>query len=200
MKKSRLLTNIKLPLLFALTYFAAAANVSASIVINIVESGGNVEASYSGSIDLGATTGLFFSGSGSGFSGYVPNSGAIGFTTDTSAQYTIDLSSWTAFGTGGFGNWDTSSGDALDLFANPVLGVPFGYISGTSISGSATKNGSSFVSLGFTPGSYVSTFSNGSNTDSITVNIGAVPVPAAVWLFGSGLLGLVGIARRKKAA
>lgn len=28
----------------------------------------------------------------------------------------------------------------------------------------------------------------------------AVPVPPAVWLFGSGLLGLVGIARRKKAA
>lgn len=26
----------------------------------------------------------------------------------------------------------------------------------------------------------------------------AVPVPAAVWLFGSGLLGLIGIARRKK--
>lgn len=30
-------------------------------------------------------------------------------------------------------------------------------------------------------------------------NVGAVPVPAAVWLFGSGLIGLVGIARRKKA-
>ena len=27
-----------------------------------------------------------------------------------------------------------------------------------------------------------------------------VPVPAAVWLFGSGLLGLVGVARRKKSA
>jgi len=26
-----------------------------------------------------------------------------------------------------------------------------------------------------------------------------VPVPAAIWLFGSGLLGLVGIARRKRS-
>lgn len=31
-------------------------------------------------------------------------------------------------------------------------------------------------------------------------NAPAVPVPAAAWLFGSGLLGLVGVARRKKAA
>ncbi len=29
--------------------------------------------------------------------------------------------------------------------------------------------------------------------------VSAVPVPAAVWLFGSGLLGLVGVARRKSA-
>jgi hypothetical protein len=28
----------------------------------------------------------------------------------------------------------------------------------------------------------------------------AVPLPAAAWLFGSGLLGMIGIARRKKAA
>ncbi|MDH3888134.1 MAG: VPLPA-CTERM sorting domain-containing protein, partial [Gammaproteobacteria bacterium] len=27
----------------------------------------------------------------------------------------------------------------------------------------------------------------------------AVPVPAAVWLFGSGLLGLIGMAKRKKS-
>ena len=32
-----------------------------------------------------------------------------------------------------------------------------------------------------------------------TMNTSAVPVPAAVWLFGSGLLGLVGVARRKKS-
>ena len=31
-------------------------------------------------------------------------------------------------------------------------------------------------------------------------DVQAVPVPAAVWLFGSGLLGLVGVTRRKKQA
>ena len=34
---------------------------------------------------------------------------------------------------------------------------------------------------------------------SADVEVPAVPVPAAVWLFGSGLLGLDGVARRKKA-
>lgn len=32
------------------------------------------------------------------------------------------------------------------------------------------------------------------------VTLPEVPIPAAVWLFGSGLIGLIGIARRKKAA
>jgi len=30
------------------------------------------------------------------------------------------------------------------------------------------------------------------------INYSVVPVPAAIWLFGSGMLGLIGIARRKK--
>lgn len=33
----------------------------------------------------------------------------------------------------------------------------------------------------------------------VSGSISAVPVPAAVWLFGSGLMGLVGVARRRKA-
>jgi hypothetical protein len=40
---------------------------------------------------------------------------------------------------------------------------------------------------------------NGTVVSTDIVNT-AVPVPATVWLFGSGLLGLVGIARRKKTA
>ncbi len=35
--------------------------------------------------------------------------------------------------------------------------------------------------------------------DDASLEVSAVPVPAAVWLFGSGLLGLVGVARRRKA-
>jgi hypothetical protein len=31
----------------------------------------------------------------------------------------------------------------------------------------------------------------------LTVDVQPIPVPAAVWLFGSGLLGLVGVARRR---
>ena len=36
--------------------------------------------------------------------------------------------------------------------------------------------------------------------DDFTVGVSAVPVPAAAWLFSSGVIGLVGIARRKKTA
>ena len=33
--------------------------------------------------------------------------------------------------------------------------------------------------------------------DTLTVTLGAVPIPAAVWLFGSGLVALVGISRKR---
>ncbi len=37
-------------------------------------------------------------------------------------------------------------------------------------------------------------------TGTVGAAVSAVPVPAAVWLFGSGLLGLAGVARRRKSA
>jgi hypothetical protein len=41
---------------------------------------------------------------------------------------------------------------------------------------------------------------NADGTLSYAPPTGAVPLPAAVWLFGSGLLGLAGVGRRKRAA
>ena len=43
-------------------------------------------------------------------------------------------------------------------------------------------------------------FSAAFTADSVIAKVGpVVPVPAAVWLFGSGLIGLIGVARRKKS-
>ena len=38
----------------------------------------------------------------------------------------------------------------------------------------------------------------GSFAPTLDITVSAVPVPAAAWLFGSGLLGLVGVARKKR--
>lgn len=51
---------------------------------------------------------------------------------------------------------------------------------------------------------YNSTYPNGANDrffiDNLTADsVSAVPVPAAVWLFGSGLMGLVGFSKRRNA-
>ncbi|WP_206609541.1 VPLPA-CTERM sorting domain-containing protein [Thiohalobacter thiocyanaticus] len=74
--------------------------------------------------------------------------------------------------------------------------------------GTMTLSGGSFVGLSYLAGtlpgfnSTVSTFASldgtiGGSWDVNSFQTTVVPVPAAVWLFGSGLLGLVGIARRR---
>ena len=58
--------------------------------------------------------------------------------------------------------------------------------------------------VGMNNDSAVYTINYTSSTKGIALvrgeSVNPVPVPAAIWLFGSGLLGLVGIARRKKSA
>lgn len=58
------------------------------------------------------------------------------------------------------------------------------------------------ASQGFTAGPFtgvVAYIDIGSGNSMYVTSVSAVPVPAAVWLFGSGLLGLMGMARRKAA-
>ena len=51
---------------------------------------------------------------------------------------------------------------------------------------------------GVHPSAAFATLESGTADFSFDFKVAAVPIPAAAWLFGSGLLGLVGIARRKK--
>jgi hypothetical protein len=54
-----------------------------------------------------------------------------------------------------------------------------------------TTNESVFIALS-------KSFNYSTKYSSSGIALTSVPIPAAAWLFGSGLLGLVGIARRKK--
>jgi len=72
-------------------------------------------------------------------------------------------------------------------------------ITNLSLSGLGIVSGGGFDATGGT-WEFTANTAEGSTTFSWSSStVSAVPVPAAVWLFGSGLLGLIGIARRKKA-
>ena len=70
------------------------------------------------------------------------------------------------------------------------------------ILGLSTDGGTSWMAdasvVGVGANAFIVTFGTGANVIEVDVQIvPPIPVPAAVWLFGSGLLGLVGVARRK---
>jgi len=171
---------------------ALAPYAAADAVINVQEVGADVHATLSGSIDLAALGALI--SQSPGFNGYLASGGNISMNSSNSDYYAMDVN-WTAFGAGGFGNWDISGGDAFHMFSNPVLGLPVGYTSNSPLSASATKLGSSFASLGFSTGSWVTKLTGPNGvSDTVTVNIG-VPTPGAFALLG---LAGVGAARRRR--
>ena len=138
-------------------------------------------------LDLNATQGVLATGS-SGLDGHqaINKCGYFFIGPNVGDFYNVS-GPWTPFGTGHFMTWDTSNGDLFALGGNPVIGVPAGYVSGDPLSANATQNGATFVSLGFTRGSYVTTLANGNLTDTVTINV--VPEPTSF-----GLICLVGLA------
>lgn len=66
-------------------------------------------------------------------------------------------------------------------------------VSGTAPAGTATAR---FVII---TGDFAGPGGGAGRYDDASFDVAAIPVPAAVWLFGSGLVGLVGVARRRKS-
>jgi hypothetical protein len=88
-------------------------------------------------------------------------------------------------------------GTGANEFENDYL-VPFVFNPDPTIANARGNNG---FNLPTNTWQRLATFNIPRSTGTVSwAQFTVVPVPAAVWLFGSGLLGLIGIARRKKAA
>lgn len=161
--------------------------------------GGNIDFSVAVlssafSVSSGANFGM------QGFSFNYVNS----LTIDSSNIIHIDPASWTisqkANAGGGFGKFDFAlnglGSTRTELLTFSITGVAGDTVSDYAIgSGLNPSSGDFFAAhiAGFDATSSCGDCTSAQFAGSTPV----VPVPAAVWLFGSGLLGLVGVARRK---
>lgn len=115
--------------------------------------------------------------------------GTYTFDTIQGGVYTVELAAGYTLGHILF-NWGAVSDiDVVNIWDADGNSID---VDGDGISGLAMIDG---AFMGFN-----ANFSTTGATLEVNPAVSAVPVPAAVWLFGSGLLGLVGVARRKKAA
>ena len=143
-----------------------------------------IEAGTDGGIILGkdqSATGLvdnmwgFF-----GADGWHTQAGTLSISSAAGNAATINMTGWTVF-------WNNG---AIDMGTGADAVVTCGVDCGDG--DSFTLDYTAIVPDGAFAGVAYQLHMNGT--------VSAIPVPAAVWLFGSGLLGLVGVARRRKAA
>lgn len=106
--------------------------------------------------------------------------------------------------------YEVSLSGLLTLNANALAGRALGCAvpniwctTDTTQYGDYYADSTAIGSYGSTASFYIDVLTPGASFTSESgasyLSVAAVPVPAAVWLFGSGLIGLTGFARRKKA-
>ena len=181
---------------FVVSLFATLP-ARAVLIIDCVESGGNIQCLTSGSANL---------------AGLTPDT--TGFSTSPSLSSQIGN-----FGIGAFGafdpyfglsgpaNFGTGPGVAVDVSSGPLVGLrgfdlqlrlPSGYVSGAPILNSSATFSATLAEAGLVPGSHVWFWGSGANADSMTLNISAVPEPSAFAIFSLVGLGAAGFRARRR--
>ncbi len=107
-------------------------------------------------------------------------------------------------------NWDGWNSFSIDVSSGDVLDFNFNSASSSALSPVDNYNGSNLQGLGImssttTPDlvlayndNYLGYIDSDFDDMLVRASFSVVPIPAAAWLFGSGLLGLIGLARRRK--
>ncbi|HEY1929016.1 MAG TPA: PEP-CTERM sorting domain-containing protein [Caulobacteraceae bacterium] len=155
--------------------------------MTLAQVGPDMVATGSGTIDL---TGLTSFGSFPTSPELYAAHGIIGVGPSTTTDLYTGPTGPFSFGAGSAFFPSTTSGDSVFLEDFGLdLDVPQGYVSGTSLSGSATYVGNIFT-LGLTPGAYTWTWNSGANSYVLVIPPATVPEPAAWTLALIGLSGL----------
>jgi hypothetical protein len=174
---------------------ATIAHANSTFTVTLNQAGPNVVATGSGDIDL---TGLSSFGSTFASPEMYPAHGIMGTGPSGTVDVYTGSSGPASFGPGFGGFPSTTSGDSVFLEDFGLgIDVPQGYVSGTSLSSSATYSGT-LASLNVTPGTYTWTWDSGANSYVLkVVPATSAPEPGTLALLGLGLMG-VGLARRKR--
>jgi hypothetical protein len=206
MKKSQrsALRLLAVTTLVVIASAGTAVTAQAAYIVNATETGGDVVFAGSGSLNTSTwnlSTGIHAQASGVGPDAVI-SVGPTDFSLDRYNTPT-NFAGPTSFGSGTAITTSTAgTGDYTALWFNDDpqnLYLPSGYVTGAALAGTATYVSATFAGLGLTSGTYEWTWGSDASADSLTLNVSSVPLPAAAWLFGSALLGLVGVAKRKRA-
>ena len=102
---------------------------------------------------------------------------------------TLLTGSLTAFG------FPNAGGDPLEFLFDVTGGDAASLYGGGSIPGGIILSATGFT--GDFTSDFDNLFSGNPGTGSGVANVAPVPLPAAVWMFGSGILGMIGLGRRR---
>ena len=180
--------------------FAAPPKADAAFIMYLYQDGGNVVATGSGSLDL---TDLSLTDPNDNNTHFIGPKFALIFTGLGDLDLYGSISGPSNFGIGPRSSESSETGDGVGVSGN-LLAVPTGYVSGTTLTSSATLDGRTLANMRATPGTYTWTWGTGLNADSFTLdvlNVGSLPPtgapePASLLLLGTGVAAL-GLRRRR---